>query len=112
MTVSKSKQWLIKMSDFFSIWQVEPAMGGNAPEPSAEMWSRGNVPLLIMSAVSAAILCFFAFSGSAALPAPRELYGCGWSEQPVPGPIWPRAGNFPKESWNPAFPPSPPHQFL
>ncbi len=70
------------------------------------MCSRENITLLIMSLVSAAILCFFALSGSTTFS--RQLDGCGWSEQAAIAPIWPRAGNFQQVSWNPAFPPSPP----
>ena len=72
------------------------------------MWSRENIPLLIMSVVSAAILCFFALSSSAIFSTPRQLDGCGWSEQAAIGPIWLRVGHSPQASWNPAFPPSPP----
>jgi hypothetical protein len=72
------------------------------------MWSRENIPLLIMSLLSAAILFFFALSGSTTFSAPRQLDGCGWSEQAAIAPIWPRAGNFQQVLWNPAFPPSPP----
>jgi hypothetical protein len=71
------------------------------------MWSRENIPLLIMSLVSAAILCFFALSSSTTFSVPRQLDG-GGSEQAAIAPIWPRAGNFQQVSWNPAFPPSPP----
>jgi hypothetical protein len=45
------------------------------------MWSRENIPLLIMSVVSAAILCFFALSSSAMFSVPRQLDDCGWSKQ-------------------------------
>ena len=70
------------------------------------MWSRENIPLLFMSVVSAAILCLFALSSGAIFSAPRQLDGCGWSEQAAIARIWPRVANSPQDSWNPAFPPS------
>jgi hypothetical protein len=72
------------------------------------MWSRENIPLAVMSAASAAILLFFAVSESAMPGSPRQLDGCGGSEDAVIAPAWHRAERIPKNSWNPAFPPLPP----
>jgi hypothetical protein len=51
------------------------------------MWSRHNVPLLIMSMASAGILCFFAVSVGSIFSAARQLDACGWSKQVALGPI-------------------------
>jgi hypothetical protein len=64
---------------------------------------RENLPMAVMTAVSAAILTFFVYSD-----ATRQLDGCGRSEEAAIGPIWLRVGHSPQASWNPAFPPSPP----
>jgi hypothetical protein len=70
------------------------------------MQLRENLPMVVMTAVSAAILIFF-FASERATYA-RQLDGCGCSEQAGNGPIWSRAGHPPQASWSPAFPPSPP----
>jgi hypothetical protein len=72
------------------------------------MWSRENIPLAVMSAVSAAILLVFAVSESAMPGSSRQLDGCYGSEDAVIAPAWRRAELIPKDSWNPAFPPLPP----
>jgi hypothetical protein len=72
------------------------------------MWSRENIPLAVMSAASAAILLFFAVSESAMPGSPRQLGGCGGSEDAAIAPAWNRAELIPKNSWNPAFPRLPP----
>ncbi len=69
---------------------------------------REKLPTIVMTAVSAAILIFFASSDRATYAGPRQLDGCGWSEPTAAGPIWPRVSR-PQPSWNPAFPPSPPN---
>ena len=66
---------------------------------------RENLPMVVMTAVSAAIMIFFLASERAA---PRQLDGCGWPEPTDIGPTWPRFGYSPQASWNPAFPPFPP----
>jgi hypothetical protein len=72
------------------------------------MLCRENIPLAVMSAFSAAILLFVAFSESAMRPAPWQHDGCGWSTDTVIAPAWHLAESIRKDLWNPAFPPLPP----
>jgi hypothetical protein len=61
-----------------------------------------------MSAVSAAILIFFAASERDTSAEPRQVEGCGWARHAATASALPRAVFTHKTSWNPAFPASPP----
>jgi hypothetical protein len=76
------------------------------------MHSRENIPLVMLGALSAAILIFFAASERAIRAEPHLLEDCGWSEDNTASLAWSRAGNTPGRSWNPAFPASPPSRPL
>jgi hypothetical protein len=72
------------------------------------MLHRENIPLIIMAAVSAAILVFFAFSEGVVRAAQQQHGNCGLSRQAGIATVWPYLETTPKGSWNPAFPVSPP----
>jgi hypothetical protein len=85
---------------------------GQASCEYVSMWggtmrSGQNIPLAVMSVVSAAILLAFALSSAMRSPRQQQI-GCGSSENTAIAPAWPRAGLNPRGFWNPAFPPSPP----
>jgi len=56
------------------------------------MRSRENPPLTVMSAVSAAILIFFAASERATSAEPRQVEGCGWAQHAAAAPALARVG--------------------
>jgi hypothetical protein len=70
------------------------------------MRSRENLPLVVMSAVAAAIIIFFVASERSGHALQRQIDGCGWAGNPAMAAAWPRVGSFQTASWNPAFPPS------
>jgi hypothetical protein len=76
------------------------------------MRSRENIPLAVMTVVSAAILLFFVFSGNAMLQTPHRDDGCGWSADFAVSSAARRNALVPWVSWNPAFPPTPPNRPL
>jgi hypothetical protein len=71
------------------------------------MQSCENLPLTVMTALSAAILVFFAASEHATRAEPRQDDGCGWFETTATAWASPDVGTSRKVSWNPAFPPAP-----
>jgi hypothetical protein len=62
-----------------------------------KMWSRENIPLVVMTAASAAILLFFAVSGGAMPASPRQHDGCGWLDDTANAPAWRRVEFIPKD---------------
>jgi hypothetical protein len=71
---------------------------------------RENIPLAVMSVISLAVLFVFGFSQMAMRATPRQLDGCGGSQQAAISNEWAGDASFPQALSSPAFPPSPPNR--